>query len=223
MTEYLCIVQARMGSKRLPCKVMKPLCGIPIIYHILQRLSQCARLGRIIVATTTNTEDDALCAYLDTIGAAYYRGSAEDVLGRFYDVSRLYPAKAIVRATADNPLVDPKILDATIACFEKTGCRYARTTGFPTGIGAEVFEASLLKEAYEKAVTAYDREHVTPYMQSQAGAGVLASKKDWGHIRLTVDTPEDYARMQKIYSHFYHGAHDFYLEDILAFLEGGVL
>lgn len=220
MIPYLAIVQARMGSSRLPGKVMADLCSKPFIWHILQRLKLSERVGAVVVAIPQGEKDNPLYSYLHSIGVEVFRGSESDVLDRFYQASRQHLSQAIVRVTADNPLIDPKILDETIEYFEKEGVRYARTGGFPLGIGAEVFTTSLLEEANAKARSAYEREHITPYMYtSQASHGVYDSGKNQGSIRLTVDTEEDLLFMRKIYAHFFKGVHNFFLEDVLAYLK----
>ncbi|WP_411676364.1 cytidylyltransferase domain-containing protein [Caproicibacter sp.] len=219
MLPYLAIVQARMGSSRLPGKVMADLCSKPIIWHVIERLRLSKTVGRIVVAIPTGEKDDVLFAYLHEIGAEVFRGSETDVLGRFCQASRAHPSHAVVRVTADNPLFDPKVLDETVQYFEKGGYRYARTEGFPLGVGAEVFTASLLEEANGRALTAFEREHVTPYMYtSQGSRGAYDCGKNRSRIRLTVDTEEDFLFMQKIYKHFFRGFHNFFLDDILAYL-----
>ena len=219
MIPYLAIVQARMGSSRLPGKVMADLSSKPLIWHILERLKLSKKVSAIIVAIPQGVKDDVLYAYLHSIGAEVFRGDESDVLARFYQASRKYSAQTVVRVTADNPLVDPKILDETIGYFEKKRVCYVRTGGFPLGIGTEVFTSSLLEEANNRATSAYEREHVTPYMYTaQKSHGVYDSGKNAEHIRLTVDTEADLIFLRKIYAHFFKGVHNFFLDDILAYL-----
>lgn len=220
MIPYLAIIQARMGSSRLPKKVMADLCSRPLIWHVLERLNLSKKVNAVVVAIPQGTEDDSLYSYLRSIGVEVFRGSERDVLNRFFQASRLYPSQAVIRVTADNPLIDPQVLDKTIEYFEKTGYCYVRTGGFPLGIGAEVFTVPLLNEANRKAVSAYEREHVTPYMYlSQESHGVYENEKNQSGIRLTVDTEKDLLFMRKIYAHFFKGVHDFFLKDILAYLK----
>ena len=153
MDKYVAVLQARMGSSRLQGKVMRDLCGKPIVWHVAKRVGLSKRIGRIVVATSVQPSNDLLCEFLKSAGIAYYRGSETDVLDRFYRVSEMWPSHAIVRVTCDNPLVDPKILDETIGLFEEASWRYVKTQGFPAGIGAEVFTAELLREAYLTAQT----------------------------------------------------------------------
>lgn len=219
MASYLTIVQARMGSTRLPGKVMLELCSKPVIWHVVERLKLSKNTDKIIVATSLESSNDPLCNYLKETGIDFFRGSEQDVLDRFYHASKQYPSDAVVRATADNPLVDPVIMDETIAFFEKGNFRYVKSEGFPSGIGIEVFSTEMLDEAHGMAHNNYEREHVTPYMYSvQQSHGSYGSTVPADQYRLTMDTPKDYELMQDIYKHLYHGFHSFFMEDILKYL-----
>jgi spore coat polysaccharide biosynthesis protein SpsF len=221
MHKYLAVIQARMNSERLPGKVMLELCGRPVIGHVIDRLGISKKVDRIIVATTTNDSDDSLCEYLDKEYIDFFRGGENDVLGRFCEASRRYPSHSVVRATADNPLIDPKVLDETIRYSEDSGYRYVRTKGFPIGTGAEVFSSELLDEAGRNAKSAYEREHVTPYMYtSQENHGVHEYGGEYAGLRLTMDTRDDYEFIRDIYEHLYRGGHVFYIEDILRYVKG---
>ncbi len=219
MDKYLAVLQARMGSTRLPGKVMLDICGKPVVWHVAQRVGMSSKISRIVVATSVCPTNDLLCKYLQSAGIAYFRGSETDVLARFHNVSKRWPSHAIVRVTCDNPLVDPKILDETISFFEEMRPRYVKTQGFPLGIGTEVFTAELLREAYLAAQTAYEREHVTPYMYTaQPSRGYYKCRMDLSDIRMTMDTAQDYEFIRDVYAHFFRGAHDFFLADILDYL-----
>lgn len=220
MISYLAVIQAHMSSTRLPGKVMMELCSMPMIWHVIERVKLSKNIDRIVVAASLHSNDDILCNYLRTTGTVYLRGSEKDVLDRFFRISQIVPSEAIVRITSDNPLIDPKILDETISLFEKEHLDYVRTEGFPTGIGAEVFKTDLLKKAFDNAHTAYEREHVTPYMYTgQENSGAYTCGDVLGYLRFTVDTKEDFQNMQEIYSRFFKGTHDFFLEDILNYLK----
>ena len=220
MVSYLAVIQARMGSTRLPGKVMLDLCGWPVIWHIVERMKLSKKLDQIVVATSTQSKDDPLYEYVKKTGTNCFRGSESDVLGRFYSVSQKFPSKVVIRETADNPLVDPKLLDETIDYFEKERFQFVRTRGFPTGIGIEVFETELLHEAHTNAHSESEREHVTPYMFAAGRKyGEYASGRPLEGYRLTLDTKEDYELIREIYEHLYKGAHDFFLDDILRYLE----
>jgi spore coat polysaccharide biosynthesis protein SpsF len=220
MISYLTVVQARMGSARLPGKVMLELCSAPVIRHVVERLGLSNKTGRIVVATSVNGSDDSLCGYLQGAGIDYFRGSETDVLDRFYQVSQCYPSDAVIRATADNPLVDPKILDETADFFERERFRYVKTHGFPVGVGIEIFTTELLEQAHRMSQSGFEREHVTPYMYTaQQSHGAYVSGHPTGQYRLTMDTRQDYELIRDIYEHLYHGVHDFFLDDILGYLK----
>lgn len=219
MYSYLGILQARMSSARLPGKVMLTLCGKPVVWHVIERLKLSKKIDKIVVAISSQSADDTLAGYLKEKGVECSRGSEQDVLERFHKASMEFPSYAVARATADNPLVDPVILDKTIEFFEKEHYRYVRTKGFPAGIGVEVFETGLLGETFRNARSSYEREHVTPYMYTtQQSHGEYTCGGESGNVRLTMDTMEDYEFIKDIYGHFFKGAHDFFLDDILRYL-----
>lgn len=220
--DAIAVIQARMGSTRLPGKVLLELCGDPILYHIVKRVKHAQRISKIVVATSVNAEDDAIYSYCQSIGINCFRGSESNVLSRYFHAAEAFHIKqgdSIVRVTADNPLVDPKILDSLLAYFERQNLPYAATSGFPLGVGAEAFTFTALEEAFEKATKPHEKEHVTPYMYREGCTiGRLMSPADCSRLRFTLDTPEDYEFIKEVYSALYHGAHNFYLDDVLKLL-----
>lgn len=216
------IIQARMSSSRLPGKVLKQLCGEPMLYHIIQRAGQTAGIDTIMAATSTHPEDDPVAAYVSGIGLPCFRGSEEDVLERFYGAARTLGMREqdiVVRLTADNPFVDPIVLQKLLTYFETCPYSYATTSGYPLGLGGEVFTFHMLEEAARFAGKPYEREHVTPYMyRNNDEIGRMVSPKDYSRYRFTVDTPEDFAFAKAVYGAMYHGKHDFYLDEIIKFL-----
>lgn len=216
------IIQARMGSTRLPGKVLKELCEKPMLYHIIQRTEQTAGIDTIMVATSIHQEDDPVAAYASDIGLPCFRGSEEDVLERFYGAAKALGVgerDVIVRLTADNPFVDPVVLQKLLTYFEECPYSYASTSGYPLGLGGEVFTFRKLEEAFQFARKQYEREHVTPYMYRNADEiGQIVSPKNYSQYRFTVDTPEDFAFARAVYDVLYHGKHDFYLDDIIKLL-----
>lgn len=217
------IIQARMGSTRLPGKVLKELCGKPMLYHIIQRTEQTAGIDTIMVATSTHQEDDLVAEYASSLGIPCFRGSEENVLKRFYGAAKILDMReddAVVRLTADNPLVDPMVLQKLLTYFEECPYSYASTNGYPLGLGGEVFTFHMLEEAHHFAGKQYEREHVTPYMyRNTSEIGRMASPKNYSKYRFTVDTPEDFAFARAVYNALYHGKHNFYLRDIINFLD----
>jgi spore coat polysaccharide biosynthesis protein SpsF len=217
------ILQARMSSSRLPGKVMKPLAGAPMIVRQIERLRRCETLDRLVVATSTETSDDPLAAELEARGIELFRGPLDDVLGRFVAcVAALGIEGDVVRLTADCPLADPDVIDAGVRLRQALGVDYlsnGRVRTYPHGLDMEVFTAQALRAAGREATSAYDREHVTPYLYAPGGRftqGVLRQDRDESDLRWTVDTPEDYAFVAKVYEALYSTKPAFTSEDVKA-------
>lgn len=211
-----------MGSTRLPGKVMRELCGRPVLWHVLERVRQAKLVDDIVVATSTLEGDDIISEYLSKINVKCFRGSESDVLSRYYYAAKSY--QAIVRVTADCPLIDPNIIDKVIEEFLSGSYEYAsnsgQTRGYPRGLDCEIFTSGLLERAFNEATEQYEREHVTPFMYlKQDSILSVENKVDYSDMRWTLDTIEDFHLISEVYRHFYKGAHDFYMEDIYSFLK----
>lgn len=205
------ILQARMGSTRLPGKILKPILGKPMLAYQLERLGRCRQLDQFIVATTTNPADDTLAAFCETVSIPVYRGSEQDVLRRYYEAAVNTQADCVVRLTGDCPLIDPSVVDSVILAFQSAepAVDYASNTlerTFPRGLDVEVFSVEALAKAHRTATESYEREHVTPYIYRHPETFKLLQHrqiKDYSHLRWTVDTPEDFALIEKILTAFY--------------------
>ena len=165
--DTIAIVQARMGSTRYPGKVLKKVCNYPIIQILFERLKKSKKINKIILATTTNKEDDLLEKLINKIGFDVFRGSEKDVLSRYYQVAKMYNAKNIVRITGDCPFVDSIIVDEVINLFYKNNSDYCSNVNpptFPDGLDVEIFNIDVLEKAYLNAINPKHREHVTTYM-----------------------------------------------------------
>ena len=165
---FLAIVQARMGSTRLPKKVMKEIMGVPSIKYLLDRLSKSNKLDEIIVATSSEEVNKPLIKYLDEIGYKVFIGSEDNVLERYYLASKNYKNHNIVRITGDCPLVDSSLLDKMIDYFIAHNSDYLSNLwprSFPKGLDIEIFTYQSLKRAYHETNDKYDLEHVTPYIR----------------------------------------------------------
>lgn len=163
------IVQARMGSTRLPGKVLADIAGQPMLERVVARVKQSRRVTGVVVVTSENGADDAIAEYCKNHGVALYRGSETDVLDRYYQAAKLHRAEAIVRVTADCPLIDPQVVDRVVATYQTDDCDYASNTlvcTYPDGLDTEVFSMDALGVAWQAARRATDREHVTPYLRS---------------------------------------------------------
>lgn len=209
--KYVAIVQARMGSSRLPGKVMMSLNDVPIIKIIVDKIANSTKVSKIVVATTNDDGDNELVSYLSNFmpHVLIYRGSEFDVLDRFYQAAKLYSADYIVRITADDPLKDPKIIDRAIAyTIEDDSIDYCSNTLIPTypeGLDIEVFKFSALEISWANAIKNSEREHVTPYIWNNPQSFNLknfTSDEDNSHLRWTLDTPDDYIFFENIFKLF---------------------
>ena len=208
------IIQARMGSTRLPGKIMKDLAGHEVLWHVVTRASKATRADRVIVATTRNPEDDRVEAWCKKHNVLFWRGSSEDVLERYYEAAKHFGADHVVRVTSDCPLIDPAIIDRCIDALEKGGYDYISNVvpgerTFPRGLDVEAFSFTALERAQKNATETYEREHVTPHLwenkkgEFSIGPIIMASAGYAGTHRLTVDYPEDFLLMKTIYEKFY--------------------
>lgn len=232
MKKVVAIIQARMGSTRLPGKVLMNLAGKPVLSHMMERVRQANTLSSVVIATSEGESDDPIAAFCRENGIDCFRGSELDVLARYYGAAKKNWADVYVRMTADCPLIDPQIIDATVEYFLGNSFRYVSQGGsikyqcntFPRGLDCEVFSAELLEEAYYQAVEPYEHEHVTPYMYWKQPSVSYFENPDYetnpevSKQRWTLDTPEDYALIKAVYEALYHGEHNFYWKDILRFL-----
>lgn len=199
------IVQARAGSTRLPGKIFLKIGPKAILEWVIQRLQASARVERIVVATTVNPEDDQTESMAGSLGVPVFRGEQDDVLDRFYRALAAFPADTIVRATADNPLVDTATLDMMIESHVAGG--YDHTGGggvIPPGLTGEVVSSSAIKVAWGQSMEKPHREHVTPYIYTHPEMfrlySIPASPAISGrNYRLTVDTPDDLRLMREVY------------------------
>jgi spore coat polysaccharide biosynthesis protein SpsF len=215
-----------MSSTRLPGKVLRPLAGAPMLLRQIERLGRCARIDRLVVATSLDKSDDVLAAVMTANGVPAHRGELEDVLARYVGALDLHgPADHVVRLTGDCPLADPELIDRVIDHHLRTGADYTSNTwgrrSFPKGLDAEVMRASVLAQAAAEASAPYDREHVTPFIYARPDRyrlEGLTQRADEGDVRWTVDLPEDYEFAAAVFETLYPEAPAFTSEDIRAFV-----
>lgn len=222
------IIQARMRSTRLPGKVLKLIEGKPMLWHIIERLKQVKQAEELVVATSVNIEDRAVVELAERCGITCFIGSAKDVLDRYYQAAREFRLEHIVRATGDNPLVDPEETDRLIGFHRETGADYSSNkaevnSGLPDGIGLEVFSFASLARSWGEGKSAGNREHVNEYVlnnRDSFNVKVLPApeNKRAPHLRLTVDTPEDFTLMTDIYRRFYVSSHIVPVEQVVEYL-----
>jgi spore coat polysaccharide biosynthesis protein SpsF len=218
----LAILQARTSSIRLPGKVLKDLLGRPMIDRQLERLHRAQTLDRIVVATSVEPSDDSLADHLDATGTPVFRGALSDVLGRFAAAAeRFGPAEHVVRLTADCPLTDWRLIDEVVRRHLEGGFDYTSNDQhrtFPHGLDAEVCRTSALLTAAAEATDPYDREHVTPFLYRQPDRfrlGEVRGERDLSAERWTVDTPADFAFVERVYRRLYAADPAFTTEDVL--------
>jgi len=199
------IIQARMGSTRLPGKVLADVGGRSMLARVCTRLQRAVLVDRILVATTQRPDDDRIVAECDRLAVACFRGSQHDVLDRYQRAAAAYEADVVVRITADCPLIDPTVVDCVVGAFLHHRPDYASNTlqrTWPRGLDTEVMTAAALARACREATESYQRIHVTPYLYHHAESFRLlsvAGPEDRGHCRWTVDVAEDLEFVRAVY------------------------
>lgn len=199
------VIQARMGSTRLPGKVLMDLGGKTVLARVVDRLRRATLVNEILVATTDSIADDAIIQECRRIDAASFRGSEDDVLDRYYQAALLTTGEGIVRITSDCPLIDAQIADDTIRSFLDLRPDYASNSlqrTYPRGLDTEVMTRDALACAWREAQFPYQRAHVTPYLYENPGRfDILAVKGcfDYSDQRWTLDTPQDLAFIRAVY------------------------
>ncbi|MFC1582792.1 cytidylyltransferase domain-containing protein [Planctomycetota bacterium] len=222
------IIQARMASTRLPGKVLIPVVGQTLLAHQIERLEKCQGLNALAVATGDGEEDDPVAKECSRIGIPCFRGNPDDVLDRVLNAAKEYKAEAITHFTGNCPLIDPKISTSIIWHFLANTYKLVGCAGiipeertFPHGLDTEIFSMETLEEAAGNAFQLDQRQDVTAWIYDNYPQQIhtFTYHSDQSRHRWIVKTPEDLELIKSIYNHLYHGEHDFYLEDILAFLE----
>ena len=196
-----------MGSTRLPGKILKEVDGVPLLKYMVRRVEKSSLIDKILIATTINSEDQALVDFCAENNIECYAGSEDDVLDRYYQAAKALKAKHVVRLTSDCPLIDPFILDRTIQLYFEEKVDYAANTvppdikKYPDGSDVEVFSFPDLEKIWNRAKDPKDREHVTFYFwrsDQKYKTALLDNEHDWGKYRITIDYPEDFEVIQFI-------------------------
>ena len=221
------IIQARMGSTRLPRKIMKEILGKPVILWDLDRVSLSKLIDEIVVAIPYGKENDVIVdtikKYNDKIVTT--RGSEDDVLDRYYQAALQTNADVVVRITSDCPLIDHVVIDHVIEQFLDNDCDYCSNSlirTYPRGLDVEVFSFIALKNAWLEAQKDYEREHVTPYIIENPDKFKLlnvANNIDFSELRWTLDTKEDFEFISVVYKKICPINQLFLMNDILELLE----
>ncbi len=221
-TTVLGILQARVSSSRLPEKVLKPILGRAMLLHQLDRVRRARALDALVVATSTEPGDDAIEALCASAGVRCFRGSLHDVLDRFYQAALPVRPEYIVRLTGDCPLADPDVIDRVVEFLIAGGYDIAGAAPtFPDGLDVEAMRFAILEHAWRHAVLPSDREHVSLFIVRQPErfrVGGYESAIDLSHQRWTVDEPEDFELVRRIYEALYPANPAFTTKDILGLL-----
>lgn len=224
------IIQARMGSSRLPGKIFKPVLGKPLLAYVVERVKRARSCDETVIATTTNDSDDIVADWCDTALIACYRGSENDVLARYTEAAKEHAADLVVRITSDCPLIDPHGIDA-VTQYRKNHPETPFVTNspdegvprtYPRGMDAEAFSFTHLVEACNEAKDPAEREHVTPFFRRRPERYPIKLIDYPGEVlnaRLTVDVDQDFELVRRILETLYPTNPRFTLEDIFHVLK----
>ncbi|TLZ68373.1 MAG: acylneuraminate cytidylyltransferase [Methanobacteriota archaeon] len=214
------IIQARMGSTRLPGKVLQPIGDKTMLAHVVTRARKASAFNALVVATTTEKADDAIVRECDRLDVPSFRGNPEDVLDRYHAAARQHRADEVVRITSDCPLLDPEVVDGVVGALHEDHADYASNTverTFPLGLDAEALTSQALRTAWEQAKKPYERAHVTPYIWQHPDRfriRQLKAEANFSDHRWTVDTREDLAFVRAVYARL-HDPERFGWRDVL--------
>lgn len=199
-----CIIQARIGSKRLPEKILKKLDEKTVLDYVIEQTKNSKKIDRMVIATTNLKEDDVIQEFCQNKKIDCFRGSVDDVLDRHYQCAKKYSFDTIVRVTSDNPVVDPEIIDLAIKKYQEGQFDMVTTCNkrsYPYGVSVEVFSFESLKESWNNSSLPSEREHVILYIQNKKSNFKiynLINEKDLTYINCTIDNELDYKLVKKV-------------------------
>lgn len=217
------LIQARMGSTRLPGKVLKDIHGKPLLQRLMERLEPSELVDQWVIVITTNPEDDVLASWCEKMGYSFFRGSDWDVLDRFYQASLNYEnIRSVVRICSDNPLHSYKVVDFVVDAFQKSGKSYFSNSNhepdfLEDGFDTEVFSYDALIDAWENAKLLSEREHVCPYIKKHNPCGWQKANPHY-HYKLSVDTQADLDAVSAIFAKLDHQS-DFSIHEVVDLLQ----
>jgi len=218
------ILQARMGSTRLPGKVLRPLVGAPMLERQIKRVRRAQTVDELVIATSDAVQDDPIAALAEKLGVTCFRGSEKDVLDRYYHAAEKVGADTVIRVTGDCPLHDPEVIDEVVEHFRASACDYCSgPSNYPEGLDTEVFTFAALKESWEKAQLPSEREHVTVYIRNHPELFRIAPAWTSGEgnasaLHWSVDTEADFTFVVAVYNELYPKNPRFGKDDVLALL-----
>lgn len=218
------IIQARMTSTRLPGKVLMEVMGRPLLSYQIERLRFSKRIDKIIIATTTNKEDNPIAELARKEGLRVYRGSEEDVLDRYYQTAKSFGVRHVMRLSSDCPLLEPAVCEKVIANYFETNADYVRTGhSFAEGLDCELLSFVALKHSWKEAHLMSEREHVTLYIRNHPEkfrSFVLENDTDDSRYRITVDRENDFLVVKALLENLYQNSEiPFSIDDIKNFLD----
>jgi spore coat polysaccharide biosynthesis protein SpsF len=220
----LVVLQARMSSTRLPGKVLSQINGHPMIYWEIGRISKAKHVNKTVVAISDQSNDDILANYLESIHQEYIRGSLDNVLGRYVKAEENYNPSAIIRLTADCPLVMPELIDQYLEFFHKSDFDYLSNTlelSYPDGLDIEIIKPGIFKKLLEFNLSEEEKEHVTLGIYSRKDkfrTHNVSNKTNISDFRWTVDTLDDLVFVKSVYAHFESKEMNFTFEDVLKYV-----
>ncbi len=213
--KIVAIIQARMGSTRLPGKISMDIMGKPLFWHFVERIKRAKNVDRMIIATTNKKEDDGICEFAKKNNIPFYRGKEKNVLDRFYQTAIKYKVKNILRVASDCPLISPEIVDKIISEYLKGDYDYVTNTliyTYPDGCAVEVFSFKTMEKAWKECKDPIDREHVTPYIKNSGKFKIKNVENEFPidptEYKWSVDRKEDLKFVREVYKHLYKNGVD---------------
>lgn len=223
--KMVAIIQARMSSSRLPGKVLMPILGQPMLQRLLERINFSRRITKVVVATSVDGSDDPIEELCESLGAACFRGSLEDVLDRYYQAAMLFEADHIIRLTADCPLMCASVVDTMIDLHLSTHADYTTNCidyTLPDGVDVSILTMAVLKQVWQAAEWASEREHVVLYIHNHLPKFKVYDYRypvNYSHKRWTVDYEDDLTLVRHVYEYLYPSDPNFKLLDIITLFE----
>jgi spore coat polysaccharide biosynthesis protein SpsF len=230
MTKLVTVIQARMGSSRLPGKVLMPLAGKPLLKRIVERILNSSFYGTVVVAVTEEAKDDDIVMLCQKENLYYYRGSTNDLLDRHYKAGKMFDADAVVKIPSDCPLIDHNVINNVLRFYLDNEDKYDYVSNlhpatYPDGNDVEVMSMKSLEYAWKNAKRDFEREHTTPFLWENTGLFRIGNVEweiglDYSMThRWTIDYKEDYEFIKAVYDELYHSNPKFTIEDILNLME----
>ena len=223
--KVVAIIQARMGSSRLPGKVLKDILGKPMLWHLVKRVQKAKYVDDVVIATTGNKEDDSLEKFAAHNNLGIYRGSENDIVDRFFNGAKKYDSDVVVRVWGDCPLIDPDLIDKVLLEFISGSYDYASNSHpatYPLGMNFEVYSFKSLERIWKETNDMFYRQYPFEYVYANRDSFRALydnNAVDLSHIHLTVDYIEDFQLVTGIFENLYSDKKTFHLEDILRFLQ----